>query len=117
MVLALPPGITLRKEPYELSVGEAALLAVVLPSPGRNPRPGVLRTLRGEAQGMLQWLYEARVINERTYQQVFLAPTLFPPVHHRAGLYGGRMHGPVLRHVLSEKHVQTTLRALLHEKP
>ena len=34
-----------------------------------------------------------------------------------AGLYGGRVHGPILRRFLSEKYVQATLRALLQEKP
>ena len=34
-----------------------------------------------------------------------------------AGLYGGRVHGPIFRRFLSEKHVQAALRALLQEKP
>lgn len=34
-----------------------------------------------------------------------------------AGLYGGQMHGPILRRFLSEKRVQAALRALLRDKP
>ena len=34
-----------------------------------------------------------------------------------AGLYGGRVHRPILRRFLSEKRVQAVLRALLQEKP
>ena len=34
-----------------------------------------------------------------------------------AGLYGERVHGPILRRFLSEKRVQTALRALLQDKP
>jgi hypothetical protein len=34
-----------------------------------------------------------------------------------AGLYGGRVHGPILRRFLSEKRVQAALRALLQDKP
>ena len=33
-----------------------------------------------------------------------------------AGLYGGRVHGPILRRFLSEKRVQAALRALLQDK-
>jgi hypothetical protein len=32
-----------------------------------------------------------------------------------AGLYGGRMHGPIFHRFLSEKRVQATLQALLQE--
>jgi len=34
-----------------------------------------------------------------------------------AGLYGGRVHGPILRCFLLEKRMQTVLRALLQDKP
>jgi membrane peptidoglycan carboxypeptidase len=34
-----------------------------------------------------------------------------------AGLYGGRVHGPIVRRFLSEKRVQAALRALLQDKP
>ena len=34
-----------------------------------------------------------------------------------AELYGGRVHGPIFRRFLSEKHVQAMIRALLQEKP
>src|SRR5262245_3798635 len=76
-----------RKKPHELSVGEAALLAILLPSPGRSPRHAAYAA-RYEAarQALLQRLYEARVINAVTYEQALHPPTLFPPVQHQARL-------------------------------
>ena len=76
-----------RKKPHALSVGEAALLAVVLPSPGRSPRhPAYYARYEAARKALLQRLYEARVINEAAYQQALLPPMFYPPVHHSVSM-------------------------------
>jgi membrane peptidoglycan carboxypeptidase len=73
-----------RKKPHELSVGEAALIAVLLPSPSRNPRHAV--HYEAARQVLLQRLYKAQVIDAVTYEQALQPPTLFLPVRYHASL-------------------------------
>src|SRR5262249_54172091 len=69
-----------RKKLHDRSVGEAALLAVVLRSPGRSPRqPAYYARYEAARQALLQRLYEARAIDARTYQQALYPPALYPP--------------------------------------
>jgi hypothetical protein len=76
-----------RKKPHELSVGEAALIAVLLPSPSRSPRHAAYYAgYEAARQVLLQRLYKAQVINAVTYQQALHPPTLFPPVQYHVSL-------------------------------
>jgi penicillin-binding protein 1A len=76
-----------RKKPHELSVGEAALIAVLLPSPSKSPRHATHAARYETArQVLLQRMYKAQVISAVTYQQSLHPPTLFPPVPHHVSL-------------------------------
>jgi membrane peptidoglycan carboxypeptidase len=76
-----------RKKPHELSVGEAALIAVLLRSPGRSPRHAAYAAHYETArQVLLERLYKAQVINAATYEQALHLPTLLPPVPYHASL-------------------------------
>jgi membrane peptidoglycan carboxypeptidase len=76
-----------RKKPHELSVGEAAQIAVLLPSPSRDPRhPQHWTRYEKERATLLQQMYEAGVIDTPTYQQALYPPALHPPTHHEADI-------------------------------
>lgn len=76
-----------QKKPYELSVGEAAQIAVLLPSPSRDPRqPQHWTRYERERTALLQQIYEAGAIDTPAYQQALYPPALHPPVHHETDI-------------------------------
>jgi len=110
-----------RKRPHELSVGEAALLAVLLPSPGRSPRHAVYYARYETARkALLQRLYEARVINAATYQQALYPPALFPPVQPHVSLTAPQNVAAAFRaidRVFERFGLHSTPQQLRHERP
>jgi membrane peptidoglycan carboxypeptidase len=76
-----------RKKPPQLSVGEAALVAVLLPSPSRDPRQPQHRD-RYEAarQALLLQMYQAGAIDTTTYQQALRPPALSPSTRPAADI-------------------------------
>jgi membrane peptidoglycan carboxypeptidase len=118
--------------------------AVVTATPGLSH--ALLKALRGAVavtapQAVLHdpaWIVAAKTGTTDEGRDAWFAGFLLtaqqlhqPPIHPRitfvvwagyddnrpAGLYGGRVHGPIFRRFLSEKHVQAALRTLLQEKP
>jgi len=110
-----------RKKPHELSIGEAALLAVLLPSPGRSPRHAAYHaryeTVR---QALLQRLYEAQVINAVTYQHALQPPRLSASVPHHVSMAAPQSVAAAFRaidFVLARFGLRSTPHQLRYERP
>ena len=110
-----------RKKPHELSVGEATLLAVLLPSPSRSPRHAAYYArYETKRKALLQRLYEARVINAVTYQQALHPPTLSPPVQHQVRLIAPQNVAAAFRaidRVFDRFGLRSTPQQLRYERP
>jgi membrane peptidoglycan carboxypeptidase len=109
------------KKPRELSVGEAALLAILLPSPGRSPRHAAYYARYETArQALLQRLYEAQVINAVTYQQALHPPMLYASVQHHVSMAAPQTVAGAFRAVdliLARFGLRSTPQQLLYERP
>ena len=110
-----------RKKPHELSVGEAALIAVLLRSPGRSPRHAASAAHYETArQVLLQRLYKAQVINAVTYQQALHPPTLLPPVPYHASLEAPQSVAAAFRAIdrlFARFGLRSTPQQLRYERP
>jgi penicillin-binding protein 1A len=110
-----------RKKPHELSVGEAALIAVLLRSPGRSPRHAAYTAHYETArQVLLQRLYKAQVINAATYEQALHPPTLLPPVPYHASLGAPQSVAAAFRtidRIFARFGLRSTPQQLRYERP
>jgi membrane peptidoglycan carboxypeptidase len=110
-----------RKKPHELSVGEAALIAVLLRSPGRSPRHAASAAHYETArQVLLQRLYKAQVINAVTYEQALHPPTLLPPVPYHASLEAPQSVAAAFRaidRIFARFGLRSTPQQLRYERP
>jgi len=110
-----------RKKPHELSVGEAALLAVLLPSPGRSPRHAAYYTRYETARkALLQRLYETQVINAVTYQQALQPPTLYAPVQRHVSMAAPQSVAAAFRAIdltLARFGLRSTPQQLRYQRP
>jgi membrane peptidoglycan carboxypeptidase len=76
-----------RKKPHQLSIGEAALIAVLLPSPSRDPRqPQHRHHYEAARQVLLQQMFQAGVIDKPAYQQALHPPALSPSTRPEADI-------------------------------
>lgn len=68
-----------RKTPRQLSVGEAAFIAVMLPSPGRDPRAGRHRRAHErKRRALLKRMHDAGMLRSRAYRSAKRALTRQP---------------------------------------
>lgn len=76
-----------RKTPQQLSLGEVALLAVVLPSPSHDPRqPTYASHYEVARKALLRRMYDAASISRRTYHSALPRPQLHAPAAYEAQL-------------------------------
>jgi membrane carboxypeptidase/penicillin-binding protein PbpC len=117
LVVAPSPGLS-----QALCKALRGAVAVTAPQAGLHDPAWILAAKTGTTDGGRDAWFAGFLLASQHSHQAPIRPRITFVVwagyddNRPAGLYGGRVHGPILRRFLSEKRVQAALRALLQDK-